>query len=407
MIKKIPVAQLRVGMYVSDMNAGWMNHPFLRNSMKIDSEAQLAKIFAAGIKEVFIDTERGPDVGDAPTAEEAAREVEADLERLAEAPESRPVIPRASLAEELSRARSSFGEATRLIRNIMDDVRLGRQVELDAVKPVVEKITNSVIRNSNAMMTMRRLQQRDDYTFLHSVSVCAMLATLAKAMDMDMATIHQVALGGMLHDIGYVRVNQEVLNKPGKLSNEEYRHVKSHVVLGADLLRQLPGIPKIAHEILEHHHERYDGSGYPRGLKGEEISTMGRMAAIVDVYDAITSDRVYHPGMNPGAAMRKLFDWSKSHFDPALFQVFVKSIGIYPVGALVLLESGRLGVVVEQREKSLLQPMVRVIFDTRRGHYLPPQDVDLSRPLGGGGGDRIVSHESPKKWGIDLPRFLA
>lgn len=130
------------------------------------------------------------------------------------------------------------------------------------------------------------------------------------------------------------------------------------------------------------------------------------MAALVDVYDAITSDRVYRSGMSPAEAIRRLFEWSKFHFDPALMKAFVKNIGIYPVGTLVRLESGKLGIVTEQREKSLLTPVVRVVFDAKRNYYVTPEDVDLSRPLGAGGGDRIEGHESPEKWGIDISRFL-
>jgi HD-GYP domain-containing protein (c-di-GMP phosphodiesterase class II) len=263
-----------------------------------------------------------------------------------------------------------------------------------------------VVRNSNAMMTMRRMKSMDDYTFLHSVSVCTMLTTFARAVDMDVATIHDVALGALLHDVGKMRVNLALLNKPSKLSDEEFLHVKSHVVLGSDLLRQMSGVPKMAFEPLELHHERFDGSGYPNGLVGMEISQVGRMSAIVDVYDAITSDRCYHSPLSPADAIRKLFEWSKFHFDPALVQLFVKSVGIYPIGTLVRLESGRLGIVIEQRESNLLTPVVRVVFDAKRDYYIAPENVDLSKTMGAGGADKIVGHESPGKWKIDVSRFM-
>jgi HD-GYP domain-containing protein (c-di-GMP phosphodiesterase class II) len=321
---------------------------------------------------------------------------------------SRPLAPepRVSLAEEMMRARNTFGEATRIIRGLMDDIRLGRQIELATTKPTVEKIAASVMRNSNAMMTMRRLKSLDDYTFLHSVSVCAMLVSFAKVAQLEMSSIHDLALGALLHDVGKMRVASAVLNKPARLNSEEYMHMKSHVVLGSDLIRQLPGIPALAMEPIELHHERYDGGGYPKGLKGEEISTAGRMAAIVDVYDAITSDRVYRKGMSPAAAVQKLFEWSKFHFDPAMMQLFLKSVGIYPIGSLVRLESGRLGVVIEQSESHLLTPVVRVMYDGKRQHYLAPEIVDLSRLVGSGGGDQIVGYELPEKFGIDITRFL-
>lgn len=406
MIKKIQVQQLRVGMHVSDFNAGWLDHPFVLNSMKISADEQIQKVVASGVKELFIDTARGLDVGDAPTRQEAEVQTERQLEGLAGT--GRPMMPerQASLAEEMSRAKNTFTEASRIIRGIMDDVRLGRQVEIDASKAIVEKITSSVMRNGNAMQSMRRLKHLDDYTFLHSVSVCAMLTTFSKAVGLDMATTHDVALGALLHDIGKMRVNLAVLNKPARLSDQEFLHMKSHVVLGSDLLRQMPGIPKIAFDPLELHHERFDGSGYPNKLKGAAISQVGRMTAIVDVYDAITSDRCYHRPVSPADGIRKLFEWGRHHFDPELVQVFVKSVGIYPVGTLVRLESGRLGIVIEQRESNLLTPVVRVVFDAGRSYYVTPVDVDLSKSMGSGGADRIVGHESASKWKIDVSRFM-
>lgn len=406
MIKKIQLKQLRVGMHVSDFNAGWLDHPFMLNSMKIDTDEKIKKVLASGIKELFIDTNRGLDVDDAPTQKEAAEQTSRQLESLARSEKPKMPERQVSLAEEMSRAKNTFTEATKIIRGVMDDVRLGRQIEIEASKAIVEKITSSVMRNGNAMQSMRRLKHLDEYTFLHSVSVCTMLASFSKAVGLDVAITHDVALGALLHDIGKMRVNTSVLNKPSKLSDEEFLHMKSHVVLGSDLLRQMSGVPKIALEPLEMHHERFDGSGYPNGLKGMEISQVGRMSAIVDVYDAITSDRCYHDPASPADAIRKLFEWSKFHFDPELVQIFVKSVGIYPVGTLVRLESGRLGVVIEQRESNLLTPVVRVIFDARRNYYVTPEDVDLSKAMGAGGADKILGHESPGKWKIDVPRFM-
>ena len=393
-------------MYVSDFNAGWLSHPFAFNSMMMDSEASVAHVVAAGIRELYIDTDKGRDVGDhAPTALEAARETETQIRRIAEAVRPAPE-PRVSLAEEMTRARNTFSEATRIIRLLMDDVRLGRQIELATTQPTVEKIVSSVLRNSNAMMTMRRLKSMDDSTFVHSVGVRGMLTSFAKSAGLEMSAIRDLALGGLLHDIGKMRVASAVLNKPAKLTEEEFLHMKSHVVLGADLVRQMPGIPALALEPVELHHERFDGTGYPHGLKGEEISPAGRMAAIVDVYDAITTHRSYRKGISPAAAVQKLFEWSKFHFDPLMVQVFLKSVGIYPIGSLVRLESGRFGVVIEQSESHLLMPVVRVMYDGKRQHYLTPEDVDLTRPMGSGGGDPIVGYESPEKYGIDITHFL-
>ena len=403
MIRKIRADQLRVGMYVHDFNAGWLEHPFARNRMKIGDDADLRKLAASGIRELFIDTERGVDVLDAPSRAESAAATDRQLLTLDGTPRA-PV--RVALADEMTRARSVFAEGTRAIRSVMEDARLGRQLEIEAVSPLVEKIAASVIRNSDALLSMRRLKHLDDYTYQHSVAVCTMLAGFARELGMDLPDIHSVALGGLLHDIGKARVSAALLNKAQALSDEEFIHLKSHVVLGADLLRQMPGVPPLAVAVLELHHERFDGSGYPQALAGEQIGLVGRMAAIVDVYDAITSERAYHAPISPAAAIRKLFELSGTQFDAQLVQRFVRSVGIYPVGTLVRLESGRLGIVTEQRESSLLTPVVRVIFDARRNYYIAPEEVDLSRPLGAGGGDRIVGHESPASWQIEIERFL-
>ena len=406
MIKKIPVDMLKPGMYVADFNAGWLNHPFPLNSMLIASESDVARVRAAGIRSLLIDTERGDDVGsEVPTATEAAREIHAEVTRFAE--KATPMVAqRVPLAEEMARARGAFTEATRIIRSLMEDIRLGKQVDLAVTKPTVEKITASVLRNSNAMATMRRLKSLDEYTFLHSVNVCAMLASFAKVLDMELNDIHDIALGGLIHDVGKMRVAMAVLHKPGRLNDDEFRHIKSHVILGSDLMRQTPGVPPLAMEVLDFHHERYDGSGYPKGLAGDAVPRVGRMAAIIDVYDAITSNRVYAKGMSPALAVQRLFEWSKHHFDPELMQLFLKSIGIYPVGSLVRLQSQRLGVVMAQTPENLLSPVIRVIFDAKRQHYITPEVIDLSRPMGVGGADQIVGYELAEKFGIDVSRFM-
>lgn len=420
MIKKIKVEQLRTDMYVSDFNAGWLRHPFMFNSMKIVSEEQLVRVRESGIQTLYIDTGRGLDVEGAPAviSPAAGQSDEKDAGQAVQqamaapippdAPAATPAAPRVSLREELGRARNTFNDATRIIRGIMDDMRFGRQLHIDAVRPVVERISASIARNSNALMVMQRLQHNDDYTFLHSVNVCCLMANLTGAADMSPQAMHDLAIGALLHDIGKMRVSMNVLKKPGRLSDNEFRIMKSHVVLGADQLRQLPNMPTLAFEPLEQHHERMDGSGYPKGLKGEEISIPGRMTAIVDVYEALTSDSYYRKGINPAQAMQRLFEWSSKEklFDPALVQLFVRSMGVYPVGSLVALESGRLGVVIEQRETQLLTPVVRVIYDARHQHYLLPEDVDLSGGLGHGGADRITGYETPEKWKIDPSRFM-
>ncbi|MGE5466278.1 MAG: HD-GYP domain-containing protein [Ignavibacteria bacterium] len=403
MAKKISVAQLKPGMYVCDLGADWMDHPFLRNQFAVKDEATIRKIVESGIHELYIDPAQGLDVADAPTEHEVRQEIEAEMLRVAEEPVQ---VRRVSTREELGRAKVVHGEANKIIHNIMNDVRLGKQVQVEAVEPVVEQMTESILRNSGALLSLCRVKNKDDYTFQHSVSVCALLVAFCRAAALDARTIHLAGVGGLLHDIGKVHVPTSLLNKPARYTEDEFLQMKNHVVESKKILDQTEGISEISVQVAYEHHERHDGSGYAQGLKGEQISLMGRMAAICDVYDAITSDRVYHKGLAPHEALRKIFEWSKFHFDPQLVQQFMRATGIYPVGTMVMLESGRIGVVLEQSEVSLLRPLVRVFYDSKRMHYIQPLEVDLARPEGHGGADKIIGHETPEKWGIKLEQFL-
>jgi HD-GYP domain-containing protein (c-di-GMP phosphodiesterase class II) len=403
MLKKIDSSQLRTGMFIHDLDCGWMEHPFVRNRFVLSADDEIQKIVAAGIRGVMIDCSRGLDVDDAPTAAEARAVTEQAMVELAEAPVA---ARRISVAEELERAARIRGQARSLVKSVMQDARLGKAAALDQVAPVVQDITESILRNPGALIGLSRIKTKDDYTFLHSVSVCTLLVAFCGARGMDAQTIYEAGLGGLLHDTGKALVPDRILNKPGPLTDEEFAVVKRHPRDGWEILRQAPGIGQIPLDITLHHHERHDGSGYPDAQGGGGISELAQMAAIVDVYDAITSDRSYHKGMAASDALRKLLEWSKFHFDPALVQEFIRCVGIYPVGTLVLLESGRLGVVVEAHESSLLTPKVHVFFNTRSNAYIRPEALDLARPLGLGGGDRIVRHESPAQWQVDPARFM-
>ncbi|WP_373974407.1 HD-GYP domain-containing protein [Chitinibacter sp. SCUT-21] len=403
MIKKIPAHALRIGMFIHDLNVDWMNHPFVRNKFVIADDEALAKIMATGVREVYIDITRGLDMPDAPTVEEVNAELDAQLIQIAEAPA--PII-QVSFAQELGRAKKIHGHATNVVRNVMRDVRLGKAIELAGVAQVVEDITESVLRNSGALVGLGAIKDKDEYTFLHSVSVCTLMVTFAQSLGLDRDTIRLAGVGGLLHDTGKMKVPNDILNKPGRLSEAEFAIMRSHPEEGWNILRGIEGVEEIPLDITLHHHERLDGTGYPHQLPGEQISRMAQMAAVVDVYDAITSDRCYHKGMTAPEGLRKLWEWSKFHFNPELVQAFMRTVGIYPVGTLVKLESGRLAVVIEQNNAAMLQPIVKAIFSTKSNTYINPVVVDLSRPMGKGGADKIVGHENPEKWRIDVQRFL-
>ncbi|OEZ94353.1 cyclic di-GMP phosphodiesterase response regulator RpfG [Duganella phyllosphaerae] len=402
MFKKVDASQLKVGMFIQDLSCDWMAHPFVRNRFTITTEAEIRKIINAGIHDVVIDSSRGLDV-EAPTLAEAQAATEREIiELIAKA----PVVTRVALGEEMRRATQIRHQASALVRTVMQDARLGKAIELDLVEPVVQSITESILRNPGALTGLLRIKTADDYTFLHSVSVCTLLVAFCRSRSLDAETTHQAGLGGLLHDTGKALVPDAILNKPGPLTDEEYEIIRRHPQDGYDLLRQSPDIGPIPLDITLHHHERRDGSGYPGHQAEGQISDMAQMAAIVDVYDAITSDRCYHKGMPAAAALRKIYEWSKHHFNPQYAQEFMRCVGIYPVGTMVMLESGRLGVVIEPHETNLLAPKVNVFFNTKQNVYIKPEMVDLSRGLGFGGADKIVGHESAAKWNVDPMRFL-
>jgi len=402
MIKKVNKADLKLGMFIHDLNCGWMDHSFLRNSFMLRKESDLEKIHQSGISDVYIDTVKGIDSSHAPTEQEVQAELTA---RMLDTPLPKPPPgTQTSHQEELGFAKEIQKEANKVIHSILGDVRLGRQIQVERVSPVVSQITDSILRNPGTLVSLGRIREGDTYTFQHSVSVCTLLVSFCRYLELSPEIIHQAGMGGMLHDIGKMRVPDHILNKPAKLTDAEFTIMKEHVVLGLETLRQTPGVSRTVMQVTGEHHERFEGSGYPYGIERQEISQLGRMAAIVDVYDAITSNRIYHKGMEPPAALTKLFEWSDHHFDPELVQHFIQAIGIYPVSSLVQLDSKRLAVVIEQGSQGLLFPKVRVVYDIARGQKIGPLDLDLSGPESGG--DAILKNEDPERWGINPFEYL-
>lgn len=408
MIKKVKKQDLRLGMFIHDLNCGWMDHSFLRNSFMLRKESDLEKIAKSGIVEVLIDTVKGIDVPD-PVEEGITRSLEEKLMALSESSAPSPET-RTSHQEELVFAKKIQTEANKVIHSVLEDVRLGKRIEVERVEPVVSQITDSILRNPGTLMSLCRIREGDTYTFHHSVSVATLLISFCRAMDMPPEIIHEAGVGGMLHDLGKMRVPDHILNKPGKLTDEEFLIMKDHVNLGLEVLHKTPGISETVIQIAGEHHEKFSGTGYPARKKGTEISILGRMAAIVDVYDAITSNRIYHKGMEPPTALRKIYEWSdpsatsEPHMDEELVQHFIHALGIYPVGSLVRLESKRLAVVLEQGREGLLSPKVRVMYDCSTRRKLNPFDIDMAEP--DNGADSIIGNEDPDDWKVNPFEYL-
>jgi putative nucleotidyltransferase with HDIG domain len=384
MIKRIAIQELTLGMYVQELHSSWMSHPFWKTSFLLDDLEDLQKIRDCGVKEVSIDLSKS--VLKRPEPKKP----------VAPSPPPKPVKPKRQISayRELEKAKASCIQSRSAVIDMFREARMGAAISVDSADRVVDQITQSVERHPLAMISLARLKTADDYTYMHSVAVSAMMVAFANELGMAEEGVRDAGTAGLLHDLGKSVIPDAILNKPGSLTPEEFAIVKTHSAKGAEILRNTLGIKPSVVDAVFHHHEKIDGSGYPHGLAGDEISQLARMTTICDVYDAITSNRPYKTGWCPAESLQKMMQW-KGHFDPALFQKFVKVLGIYPVGTLVRMESQRLAVVVDQNEGNILKPKVKVFFSVRSKLPLSPTLVNLSAS---GVEDRIVGREPQENW---------
>lgn len=400
MLKRIAVQQARVGMFVQEFCGSWISHPFWTPRLLIADQATLDALQSSDVREVVIDLERGIDVpvkasGPAPllscTTAEPAVTPPAPLGPLSN-----------SVQEELDTARRLVSRGKQDVARMFSDIRMGRAIESQGLQHLISDMSASLLRNSQALLSLARIKTRDEYTYLHSVAVAALMLALARHLQLDEETVQLAGFAGLLHDAGKTVMPEAILNKPGSLTPAEYAIMRNHPVEGERLLRSMDMLPEAVLEVCLHHHEKFDGTGYPAGQSGQGISLLSRMAAICDVYDAVTSNRAYRDGWDPSLALNRMATW-RGHFDADLFAGFVQMLGIYPVGSLVRLKSERLAVVCGQSEGSLLKPQLRVFYSLSRSQRILPEWLNLAEP---DSADNIVGREDPQHWGfVDLERL--
>jgi len=298
------------------------------------------------------------------------------------------------MAAEMQRASALVNQSREAVTSLFAEARMGRALDTEKCLPLVDEIASSVWRNPGAIVSLARLKSHDDYTYMHSMAVCALMVSLGRQLGMDENSAREIGLAGMLHDMGKAMMPLEVLNKPAKLTDAEYAIMKTHPQHGYELLLEGKGVSEVALDVTLHHHERPDGKGYPHGLSGDALTRVARMGAVCDVYDAITSNRPYKSGWDPAESIARMASWA-GQFDNDIFQAFVKSLGIYPIGSLVRMRSGRLGVVVEQSEGSLVAPKVKLFFSTKSNMPITIELLDLSSPACT---DGIAARESNAQW---------
>jgi HD-GYP domain-containing protein (c-di-GMP phosphodiesterase class II) len=390
-------------MFVHKLEGSWLDHSFWRSQFLIKSQSEIDEILESEIDSVLIDVSRGltPDVASEQSGKKpdpSAACVEPALEpngpALKVKRKSGGRLKPCTAPEELARAAKIVDSSRAAVQRLFADVRLGNAMSLPEVLSVVDEISNSVARNASALISVTRLRSKDEYTYMHSVAVCALMINLGRELGLEEAMMRDLGMAGLLHDVGKLEVPPEVLNKPGQLTDAEFRVMKTHAERGHEVLAANGNVSDLALEVCLHHHEKVDGTGYPNRLSGAEISLFAKMGAVCDVYDAMTSNRCYKQAWTPSESLSKMFQWS-GHFDDEILQAFIRSVGIYPVGSLVRLKSAHLGVVIDHDAEHLTKPRVRIFCSTSNPRSTVLRDVNLTESY-----DHIVSREDPRSWGF-------
>ncbi len=444
--KRIPIADVRIGMYVVKLDGSWLDHPFWRRSFLLDDRAVLTTLLGSGVAHVWIDTDLGidvppvdpvpeaPAVTETPVSDAQAEGADSDELIWTDVAEADPVdskgqddsprevpaiaapaVVRTSVdpgavsrlhenarkspadATDWARARKISDQARVVVGELFDKARGGNRIDTDLARPLVDDVINSVREKPGTLSSLVRLKRQDQYTYMHSVAVCTLMTTLALELGLNDNDVREAATGGLLHDIGKMAVDIDVLNKPGKLTDDEFLNIKRHTTEGHRILVEAGGLGEVPLDICRHHHERLDGKGYPDGLGESQISLFARMGTVCDVYDAITSNRPYKKAWEPAIALSNMAKWVDGAYEIRIFKAFVKALGVYPNGSMVRLESNALAVVIDQSPASSIKPVVKTIWSTRTNQPILPEVVRLDEP---GCQDRILKRESVTDWPV-------
>jgi len=393
--QKITVKQLEPGMYVLSVRTKG-KAVSIKSEGYISSKENIQKLINVGVTHLTVDTSRQKP---AEKIDKILPEVKGKTERQ----EPKKSEHGVSLDQEMSKASKLYDDAKSLQHKILNNLTEHKTINITEAKESTDAIVDSIFRNQDALSCMTRLRIKDEYLVEHSLNVSILMTLFAKHLDFERQVIEHLALGAFLHDIGKVLVPPEILHKTGKLTPQEYDVMKSHVNLGIEVLKDSPDLPELVNEVVQQHHERLDGKGYPNQLHEQQISRYGRMIAIVDSYDAMTAERVYKSGMHPIKAFKILMKEAPNGYDNSLVEQFVNCLGIYPIGTLVKLTSGKLGLISRLNKSQPLLPFVRVFYNTRLNQAIAMEELDLSQTKHK---DQIDSCIKPEEFNINLLRFF-
>ena len=397
-----------MGMYISELDRPWVETPFLFQKFELRTSEEMEQL-KKHCTYVYVDTELGPDVAPKPTdkesvvrirkLEEQDEKIKREVKKIAEAPSrrsQRPAYPdRTPFQRELVRAREVQSQTRVLMRTTIEEVQKGKAVNIPLAEKVVDNMVESVIRNPDALVCLSQLKDVSEYTALHSVRTCVLALTFGRHLVLSKDELKILGVGALLHDIGMAKLPATILDKPGGLTVEEFELMTQHVPWGLEILKQSGGVPPAALEILEQHHERHDGSGYVRKLKGDLIGYVGAICAIVDVYDAITSQRVYRGPVSADDALKRMYEWRHKDFHAELVEEFIKCMGIYPIGSLVELSTGGVGVVITINRARRLKPKVVLLLTANKKPLSRKVITDLAEHRDGLGREYKIKRVLP------------
>lgn len=414
MLHKIKTSELELGMFVHSMEGSWFEHPFWRSKFVLNDGEQLDNLKSGVVGWVTIDDAKGkglPQSAQRKNLSSGAKEelpsrkrspadkrLPADRHRsylppLAER-NGRRLSPRERAAE-VRKASTTIKRSRTAVMALFGDARLGNAVRSRKIAPLVERISSSVGVDPTIILNMARLKSKDEYTYLHSVAVCALMINLARQMRVPEAQINDIGMAGMLHDVGKMAIPDDILLKPGKLDDMEWATVRNHPQRGHDILSASEGVSDIALEVCLRHHEKMDGTGYPGKLPASSLSLFTRMSSVCDVYDALTSQRSYNKPLSASQALAKMQSW-KGHFDQLVLRNFVESLGILPIGTLVRMDRDELGVVIGESPSDYAAPIVRTFHSLDKDCDITPKDIDTGRSKS----RRLLAEECPEDWGF-------
>ena len=404
-LKKVLTKDLKVGMYVQDVGRSWLTHPWAVKSKLLTSQREIQQLLQHGITEVIIDLSKGvtsksiAQAAKEPEPPMKIQEVERRKEhRPAEQPD--PV----TMEEEFPMARQAYFQALGVTREFINDIRAGRKVDVEKVHESVDQMIESIFRNRDSMVALLKLKTYDEYTFTHCINVATLSVSLGRNMDFSREYLMELGLGGIYHDVGKTGIPTEILNKPGRLTAEEFEIVKRHPLIGFNIMEKYSKVPSPSLSVVRHHHERLDGQGYPDGKSGDQILPFIIISGLSDVYDALTSNRIYRHSLPPHEALKIIFSLRGQQFPETWVDRFIQTLGIYPVGTTVKLNTKEIGVVMSVNRSNTLRPQVRIAFNPGGLEVTRKRMVDLNEQKFY---DReIVQVIDPRELGFDPALFF-